>query len=347
MKLIELIPHDTTQTTSPHTKAASSQSFFLTSDNTPFSESKNDSNQHQIAAQTLDATVAGYLRESLTVSSKKAYQCDLAHFIAWGGTIPATPEALARYLAAHAATHSNATLTRRLVSISRAHTSQGYDSPASSDVVKAVLHGIRRVHGTAQRQVSPILKADITSMVENLSGVIGIRDKALLLVGFAGAFRRSELIEINCTDIEWVEQGMVIHIRHSKTDQCSEGRKVAIPFARGRHCPVISLKQWLAAANITSGFLFRAVTKHGHIGESALSPEAVAIVVKKRAHAIGLDPTKFSGHSLRAGLVTSAVQAGVSSWKLKAQTGHKSDAILSRYVRDANIFIDNAAGAVL
>lgn len=320
---------------------------FLTSDNTLFSEVTKDQNQQHTTVLATDETVAGYLRESLTESSKKAYRSDLAHFISWGGSIPASTEMLARYLATHAETLSNSTLTRRLVSISRAHTSQGHASPTQSDVVKAVLHGIRRVHGTAQQQVSPILKADILAMVENLTGLIGLRDKALLLVGFAGAFRRSELIAINCTDIEWVEQGMVVHIRRSKTDQTGGGRKVGIPYARGRHCPVLSLKQWLDAANISDGFLFRAVTKYGHIGETSLSREAVAIIVKKHSQAIGLDPAKYSGHSLRAGLVTSAAQAGVSSWKLKAQTGHKSDAMLSRYVRDGQLFVDNAAGAVL
>lgn len=323
------------------------RSIFLPPDNTLFSEPIKDQNQQQITSQSVDASVAEYLRESLTESSKKAYRSDLAHFIAWGGTIPTTPEVVARYLAAHAEINSNSTLTRRLVSISRVHTSQGYASPTQSDLVHATLHGIRRVHGTAQQQVSPILKADILAMVENLTGLIGLRDKALLLICFAGAFRRSELVAINCTDIEWVEQGMVVHIRRSKTDQTGEGRKIGIPYARGRHCPVISLKQWLAAANISSGFLFRAVTKHGHIGEAALSREAVAIIVKKRAQAIGLDAAKYSGHSLRAGLVTSAAQAGVSSWKLKAQTGHKSDAMLSRYVRDGQLFVENAAGAVL
>lgn len=323
------------------------RSIFLPSDNTLFPESKKDQNQQQITSQSVDASVAEYLRESLTESSKKAYRSDLAHFIAWGGTIPTTPEVVARYLAVHAETHSNSTLTRRLVSISRVHTSQGYASPTQSEVVKAVLHGIRRVHGTAQQQVSPILKADIIAMVDSLTGNIGARDKALLLVGFAGAFRRSELVALQCSDIEWVEQGMVVHIRRSKTDQTGEGRKIGIPYARGRHCPVISLKQWLAAANITSGFLFRPVTKHGHIGEAALSREAVAIIVKKRAQAIGLDAAKYSGHSLRAGLVTSAANAGVSSWKLKAQTGHRSDAMLARYIRGGQLFLDNAAGAVL
>ncbi len=294
-----------------------------------------------------DEHVIEYLKASLSKNSQRAYCSDLNHFLAWGGSIPAAPETIARYLAEYGGKLANATLSRRLVSISKAHTCQGYPSPTKAELVKATLKGIRRVHGTAQQQASPILKADITAMVENLLGIIGARDKALLLVGFAGAFRRSELVAINCTDIEFVEQGLVLNIRHSKTDQEGAGRKIAIPYARGKHCPVLSLKSWLEIAVITTGSIFRSVTKHGQISETELSAEAVAVIVKKRAVAVGLDPANYSGHSLRAGLVTSAAQAGVSSWKIRQQTGHKSDAMLSRYIRDANIFVDNAAGAVL
>ncbi len=294
-----------------------------------------------------DGQVIEYLKASLSKNSQRSYRADIEHFLSWGGNVPAAPETIARYLADHGGKLSNATLTRRMVSISKIHASQGYPSPTKSELVKATLKGIRRVHGIAQHQQSPILKADITAMVENLSGIIGARDRALLLVGFAGAFRRSELVALQFSDIEFVEQGMLAKIRHSKTDQEGRGRTVALPYARGKHCPVLSLKIWLEVAAITNGPIFRSVTKHGQISEAALSAEAVAVIVKKRAIAVGLDPANYSGHSLRAGLVTSAAQAGVSSWKIRAQTGHKSDAMLSRYIRDANIFVDNAAGAVL
>lgn len=322
----------------------------LTLDNNLVSEVTNTcipSNLESITVDTHHEKLTKYLQASLSANSKRAYRSDLLQFESWGGTIPTTPQVVAQYLVAHAETLSNATLSRRLVSISRAHTSHGYESPTQNDLVKATLHGIRRVHGTAQRQVSPIMKADITAMVENLSGIIGARDKALLLTGFAGAFRRSELVALQCSDIEWVELGMVVNLRSSKTDQLGHGRKVGIPFARGRHCAVKSLKQWLEIANITGGFLFRSVTKHGKISEARLSPEAVATIVKKHAQAIGLSSEKFSGHSLRTGLVSSAAQAGVPSNKIRQQTGHTSDAMLARYIRDAGIFIDNAAGAVL
>lgn len=291
--------------------------------------------------------VADYVRAALSDSSRRAYRSDLKHFLAWGGTIPANPEAVAVYLAAHADQHSIATLARRLVSIGKAHTANSLQSPTNSELVRATLRGIRHTHGSAQRQVSPAIKEDILLMVAGLEGTQGLRDKALLLIGFAGAFRRTELVSLTMADIEPAKQGMVVHLRHSKTDQEGRGRKVAIPYARGAVCPVIALQQWLQVSGITEGPIFRAVNRHGAISAAALTSQTVALIVKRRAQSAGLNPAQYAGHSLRAGLVTSAAQLGVSSWKIRAQTGHKSDAMLARYIRDANAFIDNAAGAVL
>lgn len=296
---------------------------------------------------TIRPEVSDYLRASLSENSRQAYRSDLNHFLAWGGTIPARPEIVAQYLADHAGQHAVATLARRLVSIGKAHTTQGMPSPIDTELVRATLRGIRHTHGSAQRQVAPAVKEDVLAMVANLEGVKGIRDKALLLIGFAGAFRRSELVSLTVADIEQAKQGLIIHLRRSKTDQDGRGRKVAIPFARGAVCPVLALQRWLEMSGITDGPIFRPVNRHGVIAEFALSAQAVALVVKERAKAVGLDPERYAGHSLRAGLVTSAAQLGVSSWKIRQQTGHASDAMLSRYIREANIFVDNAAGAVL
>ncbi len=288
-----------------------------------------------------------YIHAALSDNTRIAYQADLAHFISYGGTIPSTPEIISQYLAAHADLLAPATLSRRVVSISRAHTSQNLPSPTNSDFVKATLRGIKRTVSTKQRQVEPVLKSNLLDMVAGLEGIKGCRDRALLLIGFAGAFRRSELVGLQYSDIEFVEHGLVVHLRKSKTDQIGEGRKIGIPNARGAVCPVLALKEWLKLSEISEGALFRPVTRHGRIENINLSTQAVAIIVKERAKAIGLDESKFSGHSLRAGLVTSAAQAGVSSWKIRQQTGHKSDAMLNRYIRDARLFIDNVAGAIL
>lgn len=184
-------------------------------------------------------------------------------------------------------------------------------------------------------------------MVAGLTGTKGIRDRALLLIGFAGAFRRSELVSLTVADLEQAQQGLILTLQRSKTDQEGHGRKVAIPFARGAVCPVLALQHWLTVAAITEGPIFRGVNRHGRVADTAITPQAVAMVVKERAQAVGLDPAKYAGHSLRAGLVTSAAQLGVSSWKIRQQTGHKSDAMLARYIRDAGLFVSNAAGAVL
>jgi integrase len=178
-------------------------------------------------------------------------------------------------------------------------------------------------------------------------GTRGVRDRALVLVGFAGAFRRSELVALRYEDVAFVKEGMTLMLRRSKTDQCGEGRKIAIPFARSNACPVKALTDWLNHARIDSGPLFRFVKKGGAIGAHPLSPQTVATLVKEYARKVGLDAANYSGHSLRAGLITSAAKAGVSSWKIREQTGHRSEAMLQRYIRDAEIFEGNAAGSVL
>lgn len=295
----------------------------------------------------LQAGISEYIHAAVADNTRLAYQADLKHFLSWGGRIPSTPNQIALYLSAFAGKHAIATLARRLVGIGKAHTSQGYVSPVDSELVRATLRGIRRIHGSAQRQVTPAIKEDILAMVGSLTGIKGIRDRALLLIGFSGAFRRSELVSLTVENVEFAKQGLVINLPRSKTDQEGHGRKIAIPYARGLVCPVHALQGWLESSGIVSGAIFRGVNRHGGISEAGLTPQAVALVVKERAQAAGLDPAKYAGHSLRAGLVTSAAQMGVGSWKIRQQTGHTSDAMLARYIRDANIFVDNAAGAIL
>lgn len=174
-----------------------------------------------------------------------------------------------------------------------------------------------------------------------------IRDRALLLVGFAGALRRAELVGLDVADIERVRQGIILHLRKSKTDQEGRGEKVGVPFARGRWCPATALDAWLEASGVDAGAVFRPVDRHGRVQDIRLSGEAVGLVLQERVAAAGLDPSLYSGHSLRSGLATSAAQAGVPTWKIRSQTRHASDAMLARYVRDGQLFTNNAAGALL
>jgi integrase len=293
-------------------------------------------------------TVADYVRESLSQNTRTAYLSDLGHFESWGGQIPATPEMIAAYLAAHAGIHTVATLNRRLAALAKVHRSRGFSNPTSVEVVKATLRGLKRIKGTAQRQATPLIKEDLFVVLEAMeSRLKDTRDQALLLLGFAGGFRRSELIGLNCDDVVPVRQGLEVTLRRSKTDQNGTGRKIGIPHGRGRWCPVVALEQWRVASGITEGAIFRFVDRHHRIGSKRLSAEGVCLVVRARVEAAGLDSRNYSGHSLRAGLATSAAQAGVPSWKIRQQTGHASDAMLARYVRDGNLFVENAAGALL
>lgn len=289
----------------------------------------------------LSPLVGQYLQASLSDNTRRAYSNDLKHFMEWGGCIPATPESVASYLAVHADKLSFATLSRRVVAIGKAHTLNRLLSPAHSEMVKATLHGIRRTYGCAQRRVNPTLMHDVQQMVKGLNGLKGMRDKALLLIGFAGAFRRSELVSIQVGDIQFVDEGMIIHVRRSKTDQIGKGRDIAIPFVRGKMSPVQAATNWLAQSGIKSGCVFRRIDRYGNIIGQGLSPQSVALIVKEHAKRIGLDERNFSGHSLRAGLVTSAVKSGVSSWKICQQTGHQSEAMMQRYIRDSRLFAGN------
>jgi integrase len=262
--------------------------------------------------------------------------------------LPASDRMIARYLADNATTLAIATLARRIVSIGKAHTLQGLPSPMSSPLVKLTMSGIRRKHGRPQRRVAAATKEIILAMVADLGDDLRAqRDCALLLVGFAGAFRRSELVAINRADVRRVPEGIVITLRRGKTDQESKGKEIGIPFANGPVCPVRALDCWLAASGSSDGPLFRAISRHGKVSAGRLSSEAVALVVKDRARAAGLDPSVYSGHSLRAGLATSATAAGVPSWKIREQTGHTSDAMLQRYIRGSDLFRGNVVSAVL
>ena len=301
----------------------------------------------QTAEMAENSQIKNYISSALSENTLLAYKSDMNHFYKWGGLIPSSSDIIAQYLVDYAQELSMATLSRRLVAIGKAHTMQGYPSPTAHDLVTLTMKGIKRRHGKPQRQVSALMKEDIVSMVNVMPDTIkGIRDRALVLIGYCGAFRRSELVALTCDDIEFVSQGVIITIQRSKTDQSGEGRKVAIPYGRGLICPVKSLKDWLDQLPDQSRAMFTPIDKGGNINDTPLTPHAVAVIIKSYAAKIGLDPSKLSGHSLRAGLSTTAAQNGVPSHKIRQQTGHKSDAMLARYIRDGGLFTDNAAGSI-
>lgn len=306
-----------------------------------------------LALPALTGQAEEFLRQARAENTRRAYASDWNHFENWCHAhqllaCPAEPHTLALYLTALAATHTVGTLTRRLSSISQAHRASGAPSPTENAGVRELMAGIRRSRGTAARAKRPLLIPDLRAVLAAVpENLLGQRDRALLLLGFSGAFRRSELVSLNAEDAKETTDGLILTLRRSKTDPEAGGRPVAIP--RGRDaatCPVQALQAWRQAAGIAAGPLFLRVNRHGQLLPHRLSGAAVALVLKRYAAAAGYDPQEFAGHSLRAGLATAAAIAGKSERAIMNQTGHKSPATLRRYIRDANLFRDNAADGI-
>ena len=234
------------------------------------------------------------------------------------------------------------------MAINQAHRAAGHESPTAAALVRTLLAGIRRAKGTAPGAKAATLIEDIRGMVAALpAGLLGKRDRALLLVGFAGAFRRSELVGLDREDLQFTRDGLVLTLRRSKTDQEGQHRKVAVPYGSSPEtCPVRALQAWLDAVGGSTGIVFRRLNRHGHILPGRLSDKAVARAVKTYAAAAGLDAANYSGHSLRAGLATSAAIGGASERSIMAQTGHRSTTMVRRYIREGSLFRENAAARV-
>lgn len=306
-----------------------------------------------LALAPLERQAQDFRDASKADNTKRAYRADWADFLAWcqatgRQALPATAETLCLYLTDRAATCKVSTLQRRLSAISQAHQVAGHGTPTTHPGVRATWQGIRRVKGTAPEGKAPALTADVRAMVGTLfADLLGARDRALLLVGFAGAFRRSELVGLNREDVAIGLQGVTVTLRRSKTDQEGAGRQVGIPYgSRAATCPVRALTRWLEASGITEGPLFRSVNRHGQLQAGRLSDRAVALVVKRCAASAGLDAKRYAGHSLRAGLATSAAAAGVGEKAIMDQTGHRSVQMVRRYIRRGSLFQNNAAGMV-
>jgi site-specific recombinase XerD len=237
------------------------------------------------------------------------------------------------------------TLERRLYALSAIHRMAGHASPAESPEVQAVWSGIKRTHGTAPKKKAATETKIIAQLVKPLGDrPKDVRDRALLLIGFAGAFRRSELVAFNVGDITETDEGLHIDVVRSKADQEGAGDVVGIPYGSNpATCPVRAWRAWLAASGITEGAAFRGITRHGRISARRLSDQAVADVVKERVHAVGLDATTFAGHSLRAGFATEAFGQGVPEFSVMRHGRWKSASAMRGYIREGELWRDNAA----
>jgi len=294
-----------------------------------------------------------FARESLSPATRRAYQTDVDAFMTWcrgRGVqgLPAEPEVVASFLAHEAERGLRASsVARRASGIRLLHRATGYDTPTTSEIVRSTLKGIRRSLGVAPQQKAPATVEVVLDMVKYAPDSLrGIRDRALLLFAFASACRRSELSMLQVSDLLEVPEGFRVTIRKSKGDQEGEGQEIAV--VRGRKaCPVAAMKNWLDAAAITKGPVFRRMRRGGVALIDPLRPQGIAQVVKLYAAKAGYDPADFSGHSLRSGFLTSAAARGASVFKLIEVSRHKSVDTLRGYIRRVEMFEDHAAEGLL
>jgi site-specific recombinase XerD len=299
------------------------------------------------------ASVRAYLAAEKSSATRRAYKSDFDHYTAWCDTqqlqpLGTPPIDVARYLAQLAdGGLKTSTIVRRACAIRYVHKAAGLEPPTNAEGVKAVLRGIRRTLGARPLRKAPATAAAIAAMLEQLPTTLsGLRDRALLLIGFAAALRRSELVDLKVNDVERRQRGVVLHIRRSKTDQEGRGQSVPVPSGRALR-PVEALDAWLSAAGIVEGHLFRQVDRHGRVGARALSGRSVARIVKRAAKAAGLDESTFSGHSPRAGFVTSALEDGVDALKVMQITRHVDPKSLAAYDRRERELDDHAGKGFL
>jgi integrase len=313
-------------------------------------------NQYLAPLQDAARRAEAYAREARADNTRKAYRSDWRHFQAWCAErdldpLPASPQTVVLYIAGCADLYKVTTLERRLASISQAHKTAGLDSPAlvSREPLHSVWSGIVRSKSRHKDKVAPALTEDIVLMVDCMPRDLedpnkpftlrSIRDRALLLVGFAGALRRSEVAGLEIDDLTYTPDGLRLRIRKSKTDQ--EGRGHVIGILHGQNpltCPVRALRNWTRMAGIQKGPVFRKIDRHNNIGDHAITGRAVALLIKKACLAAGLPPELYSGHSLRAGFTTQAARAGKPERVIMRHTRHKSEKMVREYIREGDLF---------
>jgi site-specific recombinase XerD len=309
--------------------------------------------EHEITALGADLSAAVELAKAEKAdATRKAYGTDFRLFSEWCeakgvASLPALPETVASYLASQAAVSRPSTLGRRLAAVAYAHKLAGLQTPTDAEPVKATMRGIRRTVGAAKRRKTPAVADKVLRMAALAPDSLpGLRDRALLLLGFASAARRSEIVALDVADIEHVKGGIRVTIRKSKTDQDGEGQVIAIPFG-GTDCPIAALTAWLNAAAIKSGPIFRPVNKAGTVADTRLTDKSLASIVKAYAARAGHNPDDYAGHSLRSGFLTSAAAKGASVFKMMDQSRHRSIETLRNYVRDAELLKDHAGAGLL
>ena len=303
--------------------------------------------------KTLQNETLKNLQSSKASNTVRAYKSDFNDFSLFcvqNGfkQLPSEPKIVSLYLT-HLSTRDSkiSTIKRRLVSIGVIHKMKGHYLDTKHPVIIENLMGIRRRKGTIQKGKKPLLINDLKILMdvinkENEPDIKKLRNKALLVIGFSGGFRRNEIVSLDIEDVDFVFEGVKITVKKSKTDQFGEGFIKALPYFENElYCPVISLKQWLNISKITKGSIFRRFTKGSNLSNNRLTDQTVALLIKEYLKLAGMDSSNYSGHSLRSGFATSAAESGVEERGIMAMTGHKSTEMVRRYIKETNLFKNN------
>ena len=308
--------------------------------------------------KALQAETLINLQNSKSNNTIRAYKSDFNDFglfCAKNGfkSLPTDPKIVSLYLT-HLSTKEvkMSTLKRRLVSIGVIHKLKGHYLDTKHPSIIENLMGIKRRKGSSQKGKKPLLINNLKALIKainrlDINPIIKFRDRTIVLIGFSGGFRRNEIVSLNYDDIEFVTEGLKITLRRSKTDQYGEGSLKGLPyFDNPEYCPVISLQNWIKISEINSGPLFRRFSKGSKLTEKRLTDQTVALIIKKYLQLAGIESKNYSGHSLRSGFATSAAESGVEERSIMAMTGHKSSEMVRRYIKEANIFKNNALNKI-
>ncbi len=297
----------------------------------------------------------GYADAASSANTRRAYQAAWADFTRWCGerqlkALPAAEATVGLYLADRASTLKVSSLRLRLVAVAQVHKAAGHRLDTSAPQIRRVMQGIARTHGTAvvKKEAATIdIVRDAVRALEKQPGLKGLRARAVILLGFAAALRRSEISAIDCGHVRFTPEGLVLTLPRRKTDQEGAGTEIGVPFGKDeKYCPVLAVKAWTEAAGLTAGPLFVSISKAGRPLPSRLGDKDVARVIKAAVASAGYDAEIFGGHSLRAGFATSAGRAGVPERVIMLQTGHRSLPVLRGYIRRGSLFTENAAAMV-
>jgi len=298
------------------------------------------------------------LKNSKANNTVKAYQSDYNNFelfCAQNGfkSLPSEPKIISLYLTYLSTKNIKiSTLKRRLVSIGVIHKLKGHYLDTKHPLIVENLMGIKRRKGSIQKGKKPLLINSLKKIIDVIDNkenenIKKLRDRSIILIGFSGGFRRNEIVSLDYEDLDFVEEGLKISVKKSKTDQFGEGSVKGLPyFDNSQYCPVVSIRKWMEISKINSGPLFRRFTKGSKLSDNRLSDQTVALLIKYYLTIAGIDSRNYSGHSLRSGFATSAAESGAEERSIMAMTGHKSTEMVRRYIKEANLFKNNALNKI-